>query len=170
MKIIILFLCLFIISSQIYFNATEFIEEFRKTTPADENILKEAIENTKEYLKHYIYYKVATDPPQPDFDNTYFPKIDFDSLFKDIQTKDTNYFDFSRKFISEIYKLNELHLDPLFRRIPLANYYYACPIDLTTRYDNKTNTAKMYGNFIAPPENYIIFKNYKMLLRLLKII
>ena len=35
MKIIILFLCLSIISSQIYFNATEFIEEFRKATPAD---------------------------------------------------------------------------------------------------------------------------------------
>ena len=61
-----------------------------------------------------------------------------------------------------------MHLDPLFRRIPLANYYYACPIDLTTRYENKTNTAKMYGNFIAPPENYIIFKNYKNVVEVIK--
>ena len=59
MKIVILLLYLSIISSKDYFNATEFIEEARKRTPADESILKEAIENTKEYLKHYIFYKVA---------------------------------------------------------------------------------------------------------------
>ena len=126
MKIIIFLFCLSIICSQILYNATEFIEEFRNRTPADENILKEAIENTKEFLKHYIYYKVATDPPQPDFDKSYFPKIDFSNLFKDIKTKDTNYFDFSREFISEVYKLNDLHTTPLFQRIPLSNFVYVC--------------------------------------------
>ena len=161
MKIVILLLYLSIISSKDYFNATEFIEEARKRTPADESILKEAIENTKEYLKHYIFYKVAADPPQPDFDKSYFPKIDFNSLFKDIKTKNTNYFDFSRKFISEVYKLNDLHTQPYFDRIPVGYYSYICPIKLSTRIDNKTNTPKMYGNFIASPDNYILFKNYK---------
>ena len=92
MKTIIFLICLLNIFSQIVYNASEFIEDFRNKTPANETILKEAIENTKEFLKHYIFYKVATDPPQPDFDKSYFPKIDFNSLFKDIKTKDTNYF------------------------------------------------------------------------------
>ena len=168
MKIVILLLYLSIISSKDYFNATEFIEEARKRTPADESILKEAIENTKEYLKHYIFYKVAADPPQPDFDNTYFPKIDFNSLFKDIKTKNTNYFDFSRKFISEVYKLNDLHTQPYFDRIPVGYYSYICPIKLSTRIDNKTKTPKMYGNFIASADNYILFKNYKKVVEVIK--
>ena len=96
MKIIIFLLFLSTFNSLAVYNATEFIEYLRNTTPANETILKGALENTKEFLKHYIYYIVASDPPQPDFNNSYFPKIDFNNLFNDIQTNDTNYFDFSR--------------------------------------------------------------------------
>ena len=160
MKKIIFLICLSIICSQIVYNASEFIEDFRNKTPANETILKEAIENTKEFLKHYIFYKVATDPPQPDFDKSYFPKINFSNLFKDIKTNNTNYFDFSREFISEVYKLNDFHTQPLFQRIPLSNFVYVCPIELSTRYNASTNTAKMYGTFSFPPQYYNhYFKN-----------
>ena len=47
MKILILIICLPIICTQIFYNATEFIEKIRSETPADEAILKEAIEKVK---------------------------------------------------------------------------------------------------------------------------
>ena len=168
MKIIFYHICLSTIFTQQLYNATEFIEKLRKENPADENLLKESIENTKEMLKHYIYYKVATDPPQPDFNKSYFPKIDFSSLFKDIKTKDTNYFDFSREFISEVFKLNDLHTQALFEKIPLSKYLYICPLDLSTRYDNRTDTVKMFGNFAFQEELYIYFKNYEQVIKCIK--
>ena len=79
MKILIFILILSSLYSQIIYNASDFIELIRNSTPANESDLKGAIENTKAFLKHYIYYKVATDPPQPDFDNNYFPKFNFSS-------------------------------------------------------------------------------------------
>ena len=167
MEIKIFIICLSIISAKKFYNATEFFEKMRNETPADENLLKEAINNTKEFLKHYIYYKVGTDPPQPDFNKSYFPKIDFSTLFKDIKTKDTNYFDFSREFISEVFKLNDMHTSPYFEKIPLNNYAYFCPIDLITLYDNVTNSAKMYGNLsnLIP---YEYFKNSEKVFKTIK--
>ena len=93
MKTLILFLHILIIYSQYLGNASEFIAYLRSTTPANETILKAGLETTKEFLKQYIYYKVSSNPPQPDFDNNYFPKLDIDNLFNNIKTKDTNYFE-----------------------------------------------------------------------------
>ena len=85
MKILISILFLSTFYSQIIYNASDFIEFIRNSTPANETILKGALENTKEFLKHYIYYKVASDPPQPDFDNNYFPKLNISNLFNNIK-------------------------------------------------------------------------------------
>ena len=166
---LIFIICLPIICTQIFYNATEFIEKIRSETPADEAILKEAIENTKEFLKHYIYYNIAQDPPPPDFDKSYFPKINFSNLFKGINTKDTNYFDFSREFISEVYKLNDLHTAPYFQRIHLENYVYVCPLELSTLYDSKIILRKCMDIFQSSQKSIINSKIMKKFLTLLKI-
>ena len=165
MKILILFLYISIINTQYVGNASEFIEYLRSTTPANETILKAGLETTKEFLKQYIYYKVASNPPQPDFDDNYFPKLDIDNLFNNIKTKDTNYFDFRTEFLSAIYKLNDFHTQPLFYLLPLSNMIYYGPIKLSARYDNKTNKAKMYANFYLQPELYKYFNNSEHLIK-----
>ena len=167
MKVLIFFLSLATLYSLSLYNASEFIENLRKTKPADETLLKNAIDNTIEFLKHHIYYIVSSDPPQPDFDNSYFEKKDILNLFKDVKIKDTNYFDFKNEFFSAIYKLNDLHTTPYFGLFPIENYYYICPISLITKYDIVTNKAKMYGNFSFQPENYTYFKNYEQVVKVI---
>ena len=168
MKIIIFLLFLSTFNSLAVYNATEFIEYLRNTTPANETILKGALENTKEFLKHYIYYIVASDPPQPDFNNSYFPKLNISTLFDNIKTNDTNYFDFRTEFFLAVYKLNDLHTLPGLGTFPIQNYYYACPIELTARYDNQTNSTKMYGNFAFQSEYYFYFKNYEQVVQVIQ--
>ena len=157
-----------VLYSQIIYNASDFIEHIRNSTPANESDLKGAIENTKEFLKHYIYYKVATDPPQPDFDNNFFPKFNFSSQFNNIKINDTNYFDFRTEFFKAVYELNDLHTAPLLATFPIQNYVYFCPIDLSTRYDNETNSANMYGNFVFQKEIYYNFKNYEQVVQVIQ--
>ena len=106
MKFIIFIISLAMLNSLYIKNASEFIESLRNLT-VDEEKLEKGIENAKEFLKHYVFYKIAQNPPQPDFNKSYFPKIDIDNLFKNIKTKDTNYF-------AAVYELNDLHTSPYF--------------------------------------------------------
>ena len=168
MKILIFIILLSTLYSQIIYNSSDFIEFIRNSTPANETILKGALENTKEFLKHYIYYKVASDPPQPDFDNNYFPKLNISNLFNNIKVNNTNYFDFRTEFFKAVYELNDLHTPPLLATFPTQNYVYICPIDLTTRYEKETDSAKMYGNFAFQKEYYYYFKNYEQVVRVIQ--
>ena len=161
MKFLIFILSLSTFYSVIFYNATEFIENLTNSMPADENILINAINNTAEFLKHYIYYKVSSDPPQPDFNSSYFPKMDIKNLFNNIKTNNTNYFDFKNEFISAIYRLNDLHTTPFFSIFPVQNYAYICPLELIAKYNNITNKVQMYGEFSMPIASYFLFKNHQ---------
>ena len=167
MKVIIFILSLSTLYFQGIFNATEFIENLRNTTPANETLLKNALDNTIEFLKHHVYYIVSSDPPQPDFDKSYFEKKDYLNLFKDIKIKDTNYFDFKNEFISSIYQLNDLHTMPYFDLFPIDNYVYICPITLITKYDKATKKAKIYGTFSFQTEYYYYFKNSENVIKVI---
>ena len=140
-------------------NASEFIEKLRNDYPANETILQNGINTTLEFLKHYLFYTIGSDPPQPSFSKNYFPKLDFIKMFKDIKTSNTNYFDFSNEFIRTVFKLNDLHTTPYFGILPLEKYGYVCPIYLTTRYDKEKNIANMYGSFSFDVKYYNYFKN-----------
>ena len=146
---------------QSFYNASEFIELIRANTPADEDKLIDGINNTLEFLKHYIFYNISSNPPQPEFNESYFPKKDFLKIFKSIKTKNTNLFDFKNEFISAVYELNDLHTMPLFQMFPLNYFGFICPINLTTKYDNETKEAKMYGTFAVNKDAYVLFKDYE---------
>ena len=159
MKILLIILSLGIFNSFVFYNASEFIEDLRNKSKSNETILKEGLNNTLEFLKHYIYYTISSDPPQPEFDNSYFPKKDILNMFNNIKTQDTNDFDFKNEFFSAIYGLNDFHTSPYFGWLNLENYSYICPIELKPRYNNETNITKMYGTFSMPSESYSLFKN-----------
>ena len=167
MKIVIFIASLSTFHFLSMYNATEFIEYLRNSTPANETLLKNALDNTIEFLKHYVYYIISSQPPQPYFDKSYFEKKDILNLFKDVKIKNTNYFDFKNEFISAVYQLNDLHTLAYFAIFPIENYEYICPITLITRYDKATNKAKMYGTFSFQPENYTFFKNYENVVKVI---
>ena len=156
---LIFILLLSAINSQKFYNATEFIELIRKEKIENEDILLNGINNTLEFLKHYIFYTVASDPPQPDFDKTYFPKKNFSKIFNSIKTDNTNYFDFKNEFISAVYELNDLHTKRYFGIFPVDYFGYICPLNLSIRYNNETDKAKTYGSFIRNKGPYYLFKN-----------
>ena len=168
MKFLIFIFSLSSLYSLPFYNASEFIEYLRNATPANETLLKNAIDNTIEFLKHHVYYTVSSDPPQPDFDKSYFEKKEILNLFKDITIKDTNYFDFKNEFFSAVYQLNDLHTLPYLGLFPIENYVYIAPISLITRYNSETNKTKMYGNLAIQPENYNLFKNGDTVVKVIK--
>ena len=168
MKVTIIILSLSIIFSQKIYNASDIIEELRRLNPANKTILLGVIENAKEFLKHYIYYKIASDPPQPEFNGSYFPKINIDNLFDNITTTNANYFDFKNEFYSAVYKLNDFHTVPFFQRVNFKKYIYVCPIELTARYDNQANTVNMYGTLSGKKELYYHFKNYEQVVKVIE--
>ena len=58
-----------------------------------------------------------------------------------------------------MYELNDFHTTPYFGLFPAENFSYICPLNLSTRYNNETDEAKMYGSFIRNKELYYLFKN-----------
>lgn len=58
MKFIIFIISLAMLNSLYIKNASEFIESLRNLT-VDEEKLEKGIENAKEFLKHYVFYKIA---------------------------------------------------------------------------------------------------------------
>ena len=159
-SLFLILLSIHLISPQVIYQPEEFIEKLR-SIPVNETLLSLAVENTANFLKHYIYYNISSNPPQPDFNDSYFNKLDLPNLFKDIKIKDTNYFDFQNEFLKKIFSLNDLHTRPYFYLLPINQYYYICPVNLSTYYDNKTNTPKMYASYSVSENNYAYFRNYK---------
>jgi len=160
MKSLILILLLSTIySDPVMYNASDFIEKLRNKKIPDETILLNAINNTIEFLKHYLFYTISSDPPQPDFNKSYFPKKDILNMFNHIKTNDTNIFDFKNDFFSAVYSLNDLHTQPYFGLAPIGYYAYICPIFLTAKFDKEDNKVKMYGDFSIQRNYYSYFKN-----------
>ena len=167
-KLLIFIISLVVLNSIYIKNATEMLAILRKKTKADQEVLEKGIQNTLEFLKHYIFYKIAQDPPQPDFDKSYFPKLDIDNLFKNIQTEDTNYLDFKNEFISAVFKLNDLHTGAFFAQFPVQNYVYICPVSLFTKYDKETNKASMYAVLSFDEAYYNLFKDGAHVVEIIK--
>ena len=151
-----------------FYNASEFIKYLRENTPANEENLLNGINNTLEFLKHYVFYTIAQDPPQPEFAPSYFPKIDIMKIFSKIKTNNTNLFDFKNEFISALYELNDIHIIPLFDLIPARYYQYLCPINLYTRYDKKNDTTKMYGSLVVNKTIYAYFKDHEHVVEIIE--
>ena len=57
---------------------------------------------------------------------------------------------------------------PFFDLFPFEDYIYICPISLITKYDKKTNSAKMYGTFSFKRENYFLFKNHENVVKVIE--
>ena len=168
LKHIILIILLSSFNSLSFYNASDFIKLFRENKIKDEEQLKNGINNTLEFLKHYIFSAVDSDPPQPEFDPNYFPKKDYAKIFSKIKTNNTNLFDFKNEFISAVYELNDLHTAPFFGLFPVEYYGYVCPLNLFTKYDKENGTAKMYGSFTVNRTIYSYFKDYEHMLEVIK--
>ena len=156
---VILILSLLTLISPIkFYQPGEFIEKLRNIS-ANETLLELGLKNMENFLKHYIYYNISSEPPQPDFNQSYHIKMDLPNLFKDIKIKDTNYFDFKNTYLEKIWSLSDLHTQPYFGILPVDYYGYVCPVELLTYYDKESGKPKMYSTLSLDKSYYQYFRD-----------
>ena len=87
----------------------------------------------------YSYMEIATNPPQPDFDNNYHEKVDISKLIYGINQTDINIYQFYQELKQKIASLKDFNVNfqnnNKYLKI-LNDLYLAVPIDFTIK---KTN-------------------------------
>ena len=84
-----------------YFNSIDIPEETL-------DLVKNAIADTFEKL--YAFNEILKNPPQPEFDNNYFEKLDFQEKIKSINTKNTNFYTFYQELMKILAIIGDLHI------------------------------------------------------------
>ena len=87
----------------------------------------------------YSYMEIATNPPQPDFDNNYHEKVDISKLIYGINQTDINVYQFYQELKQRISSLKDLNVNfqNNFQDLKILNeLYLACPIDFNIKKAN----------------------------------
>ena len=116
------------------------------------------IDDLKKILNYYVYIDVYKNPPQPSFDDHYFPIVDTFAELENIRSKiteDTNYYDFFRKIREFIDSYKDAHMSYGLNAFP-TKYAFLCPIKLKT-IEPENGTIYMTAELAYNDEAY--FKN-----------
>jgi len=93
----------------------------------------------------YSYMEIATNPPQPDFDDNYHEKVDISKLIYGINQTDINVYQFYQELKQRISDLKDLNVrfQNNFKHLKILNeLYLACPIDFHIKKAN--NIPELY--------------------------
>ena len=116
------------------------------------------IDDLKKILNYYVFIDVYKNPPQPSFDDHYFPIVDTFAELENIRSKiteDTNYYDFFRKIREFIDSYKDAHMSYGLNAFP-TKYAFLCPIKLKT-IEPENGTIYMTAELAYNDEAY--FKN-----------
>ena len=116
------------------------------------------IDDLKKILNYYVFIDVYKNPPQPAFDDHYFPIVDTFAELENIRSKiteDTNYYDFFRKIREFIDSYKDAHMSYGLNAFP-SKYAFLCPIKLKT-IEPENGTIYMTAELAYNDEAY--FKN-----------
>ena len=116
------------------------------------------IDDLKKILNYYVFIDVYKNPPQPSFDDHYFPIVDTFAELENIRSKiteDTNYYDFFRKIREFIDSYKDAHMSYGLNAFP-TKYAFLCPIKLKT-IEPENGTIYMTAELAYNDESY--FKN-----------
>ena len=136
-------------------------EEFYKQQKGNKKGLdyyNNVIDDLKKILNYYVFIDVYKNPPQPSFDDHYFPIVDTFAELENIRSKiteDTNYYDFFRKIREFIDSYKDAHMSYGLNAFP-TKYAFLCPIKLKT-IEPENGTIYMTAELAYNDEAY--FKN-----------
>ena len=136
-------------------------EEFYKQQKGNKKGLdyyNNVIDDLKKILNYYVFIDVYKNPPQPAFDDHYFPIVDTFAELENIRSKiteDTNYYDFFRKIREFIDSYKDAHMSYGLNVFP-SKYAFLCPIKLKT-IEPENGTIYMTAELAYNDEAY--FKN-----------
>ena len=136
-------------------------EEFYKQQKGNKKGLdyyNNVIDDLKKILNYYVFIDVYKNPPQPAFDDHYFPIVDTFAELENIRSQiieDTNYYDFFRKIREFINSYKDAHMSYGLNAFP-TKYAFLCPIKLKT-VEPENGTIYMTAELAYNDESY--FKN-----------
>ena len=149
MKIIFLFSFIVPLLFSYYVYEPSYVFEYLNKNELDEyryRVLKRSY--ALSFADAYAYNEIATNPPQPDFDNNYHQKVDIEKAIYGINQTDISAYQFYREMTKRISDLKDLNIEIRNNYKPfqiLSDLYLACPIDFTIK---KTNDiAELYCVF-----------------------
>ena len=154
-KMIFLFFIIFPFSfnSELYvYQPSEVISFFKqKSLPQDE------CESMKNSLKkilydYYAFYEIAKNPPQPDFDPNYHPKVDLEEELDQLETKNRDIYTFYQDLKKIIAKTRDGHFSLSFGDIPkyFMNFTIISPLQLIISHEN--GKEYLYGDILTEDE------------------
>lgn len=129
-----------------YLNSIDIPEE---TLDSVKNVIADTFE------KLYAFNEILKNPPQPEFDNNYFEKLDFQEKIKSINTKNTNFYTFYQELMKILAIIGDLHIsidfDSNFDKIG-----FIPPITfILKKVDEKPKIFSTLNMFISPFFNII---------------
>ena len=157
--IILCYICLLDSSSSNYIYPKE-------TIFSTLNSLNETQENMKSIIKEisstfneiYTFNELSKNPPQPEFDNNYYNKINLQEQLRNIDTNNINKYQFFQEIRKIIDSLGDYHVSmKLLNSYPLELLYFSDPLIFKIKkYENK---SRIFGEFRFSQEVYDYFPN-----------
>ena len=131
------------------FNILNSIDIPEETLDSVKNIIADTFE------KLYAFNEILKNPPQPEFDNNYFEKLDFQEKIKSINTKNTNFYTFYQELMKILAIIGDLHIsidfDSNFDKI-----FFFPPITfILKKVDEKPKIFSTLNMLISPIFNII---------------
>ena len=157
--LLIFFLNLSLINNYLYYQPKDVINYLNKNITS-----KDKLENIKASLlktlnETYALYEISKNPPQPDYDNNYYNKVNISEELNGIKTENRSFYQFYQDLIKVLNKLKTHYLSLIYKYQAfyplLSELTFYCPISLIIKMDKNNKPlvfAKLKGN-----KN---FKNY----------
>ena len=159
-------ICEFKYSNSIeYYSLEEIFKIINNLNETEEN-LNLVLENLSEILnKVYAYNEVSKNPPQPEFDKTYYTSINIQEQLKNINTKNTNIYHFYRDIKLILNSLGDYHLNFGINNI-LKNIRILEPFSYRIElYDNE---YRIFAKLGVGEKLFSKFRNYEKIFDIIK--
>ena len=138
--LIILFNC----SNQEYIYTPEEVFDYFNDQIFSKEKYHEIIQNIINILKEvYIFDEIIKNPPQPDFDKTYFPVVDFEQKLNEINYNNISIYKFYQSIQEILSSFKDPGIQLNWNITALNNFYFMQPLDFYVKTINNQN--KIFG-------------------------
>jgi len=159
-------ICEFKDSISIEFYSLEEIFKIINNLNETEENLNLVIENLSEILnKVYVYNEVSKNPPQPEFNKTYYTRINIQEQLKNINTKNANIYNFYRDIKLILNSLGDYHLNFGINNI-LKNIRILEPFSY--RIELYNNEYRIFANLDVGEKLLSKYRNYEKIIDIIK--
>ena len=165
MKVLIAFLIFYLINCETldyaFYKPSEVIEYInnKKLTEEDYDTIKKSL--SKIFNDTYIYNTISKNPPQPDFDENFYNKVDIQKELNDIKTEDKTLYSFYQDITKVTSRLKDGHLYTCFNELQdvLKNFAFLMPIKF--KIDTYDGKPRIFGKNNINTEFQEYFTNYE---------